>query len=72
MTDVRVRHESDEHPVSIGEVPLMEVDTIVPLMSRWGITIKGGGVSYSGGEISGQFVLDPESAAYFEVQLHDE
>jgi len=75
MTEVRIRHESDIHPVSLGDIPLLEVDKVLPLLKRWGVMTKFNGVydpTVPNEELSGQFTVESGSAAYFEVQIHDD
>lgn len=75
MTEVRIRHENNIYAVSLGDVPLLEVDKVLPLLTRWGVVTKTG-LLYDGGtaqpELSAQFTVVADEEAYFEVQIHDE
>lgn len=54
----------------LGTVPLFEVEQVIPLINRWGISSQG--ETYDGVAF-GNFVYDPEARrAYFEVVISDE
>lgn len=67
MTEVRIRHDMDPDGHSLGDLPLSEIEDVVSLVKRWGISIPGD--LDDADDFSGQFVYDKNSA-YFEVVIH--
>lgn len=63
---VRLRHELSPSAEVLGEVPLFDVDKVIPLITKWGVSYDG--TTYE--DVFGQFVLDDDGHfAYFEVVL---
>lgn len=70
MTEIRIRHEMNVRAIPLGDVPLLEMDKVIPLLQRWGVYLKDDAVAAD--DFSGQFTVVADQEAYFEVQLHDE
>lgn len=71
MTQVRIRRANDFIATQFADVPLDQIDTVIPTLISWGVFIDGSLVIDD--EISGQFVYDPTTkTTYFEVVLGDE
>lgn len=71
MTQVRIRHANDFTATQFTDVPLDQIDTVIPTLTSWGVFVDGSPVIDD--QISGQFVYEPSSkTTYFEVVLGDE
>ena len=68
MTQIRIRHELDAKAQILGDVPLDQIDTVIPTIQSWGITTPYS--DYPEG-MFGQFVYT-DTGAYFEVVVSDE
>lgn len=72
MIEVRIRNAEDaEATIRLCTWPADNLDTLLPTLRSWGV-LNANGVRHSGtdADITGQFVVDNESA-YFEVVIHD-
>ncbi|WP_411815677.1 hypothetical protein [Gordonia sp. SND2] len=71
MTEIRIRHEFAKRGAVLGDVPLDEIDTVIPIISRWGLYDDEGNVDPS--RLSGQFWYSADAnAACFEVLIEAE
>jgi hypothetical protein len=64
MTEIRIRHEGCADPVSLGDISLSAIDTVIPLLKSWGLRAEDGTVDRDG--IYGEFVIR-DGKAFFEV-----
>ncbi|WP_353107795.1 hypothetical protein [Gordonia sp. (in: high G+C Gram-positive bacteria)] len=71
MTEIRIRHELDLQAPVLGDIPLDQIDTVIPTIKRWGLTGDDGNINPD--RLSGVFRYDAEgNEAYFEVMIEAE
>lgn len=71
MTEIRIRHELAGRGAVLGDVPLDQIDTVIPTIRRWGLYDADGDVQP--GRLSGEFRYDAdEEEAFFEVLIEAE
>jgi len=64
MTEVRVRHAEEYITASLGDVPFLELERVIPLLRRNGIVFNGD--CLDGDDFCGEFKFD-HTGIYFEV-----
>lgn len=64
MTEVRIRFDYQAESRHLADVPIDELDNVIPILERWG-GVTGLNGTYES-DFMGQFVLD-SSGAYFEI-----
>lgn len=67
MTEVRIRHRDDHNAGHLGDVPLTEagLSEALRLVRTWGIFTAQDGLETP--DLSAQFVIGEDGAAYFEI-----
>lgn len=60
--EVRLRHVDSTKAVRLGDVPFDRLDTVLPTLTGWGVTVDGDDYP----TMLAQFVVT-DTAAYFEV-----
>lgn len=68
MTEVRIRAQDWSKPLSLGDVPLLDLDSVIPMIKQWGLEVDRDYKDTD--DLFGQFVVD-DSGAYFEVRIGD-
>lgn len=69
MIEVRIRHDWDNKPIRLMEVPWDELDEVMPLIGRWGLYADGS--IEVPDRLSGQFRVD-DNIAYFLITIEAE
>jgi hypothetical protein len=62
MIEVRLRYVDNPRAFRVMEVPFDQLDTVIPLLSSWGVSCDGEDCT----DLVGQFVVS-DAEAYFEV-----
>ncbi len=66
MTEIRIRHEFDSYPVSLGDVPFFDTEKVIDHLKRWGVRFTSEEIDTT--DLTGEFVVDG-NVAYFEVMV---
>ena len=64
MTEIRIRHEDYDASVLIGDVPLLRVGDVIPLLKEWGLYFENNEALNPCGLFAVQ-----EGRGYFEVVI---
>ncbi|OZF40769.1 hypothetical protein CH296_00495 [Rhodococcus sp. 14-2496-1d] len=72
MTEIRLRHRDYADAIPIGEVAFDQVDTVIPMLTKWGLNVSGEGFVDTG-DLSGTFTIEHDTGiGYFEVVIDGE